>query len=195
MLGSSDNTNGYDIFKFQQDGTLEPGLYIASPATFCKYFCDIYNRKTSSRRKILNGFFNYLFTLAKYNALHSVFIDGSYATQKESPGDIDISVVINADNVNSINDAPTQSAITQLFDDRFQIRNKKRFYTHPYQAIPYSPYYVQSGLTRMSIRSALKFWTQKKNDNKLKGIIYMPCVNDYNIIADIALKEMEVLLS
>ena len=137
MSGSSDNTNGYDIFKFQQDGTLEPGLYITSPATFCKYFCDCYNRETSSRRKILNGFFNYLTTLAKYNVLHSVFIDGSYATQKESPGDIDVSVVINADNVNSINDAPTRSVIMRLFDNNFQLHNKAMFHTHPYLAIPY----------------------------------------------------------
>ena len=68
------------------------------------------------RRKYLVGrFFALLDDFSEFSLSAEIWIDGSFSTQKEEPGDIDILFVVDEEEVNGLGEEKIKS-LTRLFD-------------------------------------------------------------------------------
>jgi len=158
---------------FQEDGTLSPGVHPMNLEGFKAYFVDKFP-KSSTRRKIYRGFKRYVVKIYCLGVLHSVFVDGSYVTKKDSPGDIDISLVYNASKVEALS-STEKEILWNLTSDSFQEENKRKFDTHPYLCIGLYPptnkeLYLRS---KKRISQCLAFWGHDRKKQP-KGLVYIP---------------------
>ncbi len=73
---------------FNENGVLPEGIYKATIKEIKEVFCSFGD--TTKRNKLFNSFLRYLTEVKKHNIDYEIYIDGSFVTDKESPGDIDI---------------------------------------------------------------------------------------------------------
>lgn len=79
-----------EIPDFTDEGVLPVGTYKTSLEEIKNKFCSFGD--VNKREKLYNIFIEYLNHLKKHTVKLEVYIDGSFITDKKSPGDIDILV-------------------------------------------------------------------------------------------------------
>lgn len=80
------------IPKFDKNGNLPPGIHEATFDEVTTRFSLPKSRKRTSRTHWLTAFYQFVYPFALY-----IFIDGSYTTNKLSPNDVDLAVLLNRD--------------------------------------------------------------------------------------------------
>lgn len=76
----------------------------------------------SPRREIFEGWLAFRNLVGKYVSVRSEFVDGSFVTSKPNPGDLDLSVWVDADELNGL------SASDQLGLGKLWARRKSAFH-------------------------------------------------------------------
>lgn len=173
---------------FQEDGTLEKGIYIISPKEFYRNF--VFNfRNSITRRKIAKGFYEYIKLVVSYGILHSIIIDGSFVTQKIDPCDIDISLIIDIATFNSLSDLKKNEIFPLTNGDNQCIRrNKDHFYTHTCFVVPYyTSDFELRDTTRKTLGRAISWWSMTRAGDR-KGMLIIPFKEN-------AISEIEVVLN
>ncbi|MBK1650507.1 hypothetical protein CKO36_18545 [Rhabdochromatium marinum] len=70
---------------------------------------------TTTREALIAGLKQYLQALRQYGIAFEIWLDGSFATDKQDPGDIDLVVFASSSDVNAM-PAPYQVSLKRLFD-------------------------------------------------------------------------------
>jgi len=77
---------------FNDDGNLPPGIHVVKLEHVVRRFGGSMSLRRSQLTKSLRDFYNF----AKYYAIE-IYIDGSYITEKVSPSDVDLLIILPAD--------------------------------------------------------------------------------------------------
>lgn len=83
------------IPKFDFYGVLPFGIYEAKIDEIRECFCNYGNKKL--RENLFITFEKYFDEIKKHNTEYEIYIDGSFVTNKEEPGDIDILLFFNVE--------------------------------------------------------------------------------------------------
>lgn len=86
------------IPNFDNNGVLPYGIYAASIDDIGEYFCSYGNIKI--RETLFESFNKYLNDVMKHNVQVEIYIDGSFVTNKEEPGDIDVLIMYDVEYYN-----------------------------------------------------------------------------------------------
>ena len=153
--------------------TLVPGLHQVGPISLY-YQCVKAFHKSHTRRKIFSGFTSYIKTLHKMNVLIAVLINGSFASKKPDPSDIDISLIFDADIIASLSDRDSLRFHHLTYEQNsLQLQNKKNYYTHPFNRIPVweNPSEYQKYASKKIFETAVGFWAKSKDNSYSKGML------------------------
>lgn len=95
---------------------LEPGMHNMTLSDLKSVFVDPFEN-VERREKLLGRFEAFISRLKDVPINMEVWIDGSFATKKENPGDIDLVVVCEQDEVNRL-PIEKQLILKELFEDQ-----------------------------------------------------------------------------
>lgn len=93
---------------------LAPGIHDVQECELENHFLSAFPG-TSTRGLLISGLKRYLQALRQFGISFEVWLDGSFATEKENPNDIDLVVFASGADVNGLS-PPTQASLRSLFD-------------------------------------------------------------------------------
>jgi hypothetical protein len=143
--------------KIDYTSLLEPGFHKMS-------IDEMYDKCVSSfennerRQEIYDHFIKFYELLSGVPIQFEIWIDGSYTTEKEIPGDIDIVVFVSKSEMNNISDSDKRT-VSYLFSDHDS--TKARFLTDAYIA----------PIEDVNMRSYWRGWFCFNRNEEPKGII------------------------
>jgi hypothetical protein len=153
------------IPEFNGEGNLPPGIYTPNLPEFkSRFVLSCANSKT--RRSIYSNYIGYCKEIIAFDIASKNWVDGSFTTKKEDPGDIDIVVHFDALKLNSIQER--DAIISRLLH---RINTKHIFNCHTFPVPVYPPHDRRRVQTQLQSKKWEKWFSQDKVTKKPKGLI------------------------
>lgn len=150
---------------FNDEGNLPPGIYKPNLLEFKKRFVlSCANSKT--RCPLYSNYIDYCNEIIAFDIASKNWVDGSFTTKKEDPGDVDIVVHYDALKLNSIKE---RAAIATRLLDR--INTKTIFHCHTFLVPVYPPHDPRHVQTYLQSKKWGKWFSQDKITKREKGLI------------------------
>jgi hypothetical protein len=160
--------------EFNTDGNLPEGLYKPTLVEFKDRFV-INCADSKTRSPIYSGYMDYCNQMITFDIASTNWVNGSFTTQKQDPGDIDIVIHYDALKLNKL---PNREDINDRFLD--QLKAKSIFHCHT-QTVPvypkHNPRYV---LTFVTYKKWKKWFSRDKYTKKPKGLIEFDLSDDHH---------------
>lgn len=136
------------LAEFNEDGLLPEGIHTCDEETFYDRFVEKFPESTT-RKLIAEGFLRLRHEVAEHGIDAKQWIDGSYVTIKQNPGDIDIVSFIDYERINSLPD-DARSFCEKVLNGREH--TKTHYQTHSFLVPTCSkdhPYYTIYNRSRL----------------------------------------------
>lgn len=150
---------------FNSEGNLPQGLYKPSLHEFKDRFVSSY-MSSKTRDSIYSGYLDYCCQMITFDIAYTNWVNGSFTTNKQDPGDIDVVIHYDALKLNSLSNK-------EDINNRFlhQLNSKKLFRCHT-QTVPIypkiDPRYILTYATYIKWK---KWFSQDKYTHNPKGLI------------------------
>lgn len=150
---------------FNSDGYLEPGLHDLELDEIVEHFVTAFPT-SNTRKKIIEGYKIHKAELAQLGLTCIQFLDGSFASNKADPGDIDMVGFLDLDAVDALS-AADQQKLKELFSGK---NTREQYFCDAY----FVPSVPEDHPAFNELRAQRKYWMGEfgyDREDKPKGMI------------------------